>query len=156
MTAKQREKILADLKRGATYADAAAAARVPWREFASEYAAGRDLENGLYADVESARATCRTALRILASEQAGTRASSDALKLLAHLEQESPPEDVTDDPLGNVWRSAMPDELAAAVEAAFLAYPVDAGALADSAGDWTPKGAALAADDHESRRSDDA
>lgn len=153
MTAKQREKILADLKRGATYRDAAAAARVPWRDFAAEYSATRDLSDGLFADVESARATCRTALRILSAEQAGTRASSDALKLLAHLEQEEPPEDVADDPLDSVWRSSMPDELAEAVEAAFLAYPVDAAALAGSAGDWTPRGAAAAAADHESRRS---
>lgn len=144
MTKAKRDRICKLLREGALYRDAAAVAEVGFEELAADYQ-----DNPRPYD--AARAHCRNTLLVLAAEHAGSRASQDYRELVKTLSADAPPELAREDPLDHLWATAMPPELRAAVEEAIRAYPVDAVALADSAGDWTPSGAAAAATDHAQR-----
>jgi hypothetical protein len=102
MTAKQRSEVVRMLSQGARLRDAAAMVRTPFADFSDEWGRGKaDSEHGRegelatwYRDCQAARHTCIATERALASATAGSRESSDHLRVVEMLEGDPEPDAV--------------------------------------------------------------
>jgi hypothetical protein len=95
----QRDRVVRLLSDGATLREAALISQVPWPAFAREWnrcrkeheAGAQSVGSRWYSLCQAERAAYRATLRSIAMSKAGTRASSDTLALLKHLESEPEP-----------------------------------------------------------------
>jgi hypothetical protein len=120
MTKKQRDRIVQLLGDGATLRESASIAQIPWRAFEREWSACRreheagktSADSRWYAICQSNRSAYRATLRATAAQRAGTKASSDSLALLKHLEVEPEPGSERDEirPAPRVFTEAKDEE----------------------------------------------
>jgi hypothetical protein len=151
MTKGQRSAFIEASLNGATFAEAAAIARIESDELRRLWSS--EAEADFRADVREARAKCRTVLRTEALDAPDARGTSSRLKILEALERDTEPEALrAPRPDENLFAQHLSAEDRATIAEIVARHPVDVAALRDSAGDWTKEGSEAAAASVERRR----